>query len=81
VPTFNTLAAALVAEGHVKVFTRRVGALASERSPDDYVELTLDASEDPPAARRTSSTAAVEPSRGTPVRSGAAPDTITDGCR
>ena len=50
VPAFNTMASALVAEGHRFKVTTPAGSvrLASERSPDDYVELTLDSSEDPP---------------------------------
>ena len=47
VPAFNTMASALVAEGHRFKVTTPAGSvgLASERSPDDYVELTLDSSE------------------------------------
>ena len=51
VPMFHTIASALVAEGHrFKVFTP-AGAvrLASETSGDDYIELTLDTTNDPPA--------------------------------
>ena len=51
VPLFHTLAAALVAEGHrFKVFTPAGSVrLASETAADDYIELVLDASLDPPA--------------------------------
>jgi hypothetical protein len=44
VPVFHQLAAALVAEGHLfKVFTPAgFVRLASERSPDDFIELALD---------------------------------------
>jgi hypothetical protein len=47
---FNTLASALAGEGHrFKVFTPAGSIrLASERSQDDYIELALDTSEDPP---------------------------------
>jgi hypothetical protein len=58
VPALGKLAAALTAEGHpFKVFTPAGSVrLASDRSPDDFVELTLDASEDPPAVLGRSST-------------------------
>jgi hypothetical protein len=58
VPAFGSLAAALTAEGHAfKVFTPAGSVrLASERSPDDFVELTLDAAEDPPQVLGRSST-------------------------
>lgn len=51
VPVFHVVAAALVAEGHrFKVFTPAESVrLASESSADDYIELTLDPSTDPPA--------------------------------
>jgi hypothetical protein len=54
--------------------------LASERSPDDYVELTLDASEDPPVVlgRTSLSRGRRAVTKERPVRNGAAPDTITD---
>ena len=50
IPAFNQLAAALVGEGHrFKVFTPAGSVrLSAERSADDFVELTLDAGEDPP---------------------------------
>jgi hypothetical protein len=50
IPAFNLLAAALVGEGvRVKVFTPAGSVrLSSERSADDFVELTLDTTEDPP---------------------------------
>lgn len=51
VPLFHTFASALVAEGHrFKVFTP-AGAvrLAAESSPEDFIELVLDDSVDPPA--------------------------------
>jgi hypothetical protein len=50
VPTLQTLAAALTAEGHrFKVFTPAGSVrLASDHAGDDYIELTLDATHDPP---------------------------------
>jgi hypothetical protein len=50
VPLFHTAAAALVAEGHrFKVFTPAESVrLASESSADDFIELALDTSFDPP---------------------------------
>jgi hypothetical protein len=82
VPAFNTLAAALVAEGHrFKVFTPAGSVrLASERSPDDYLEITLDSSEDPPVVlgRTSLSRGRRAMTRERPVREGAAPDVLTD---
>ena len=69
---------ALVAEGHrFKVFTPAGSVrLASERSPEDFIELMLDTSEDPPVVLgRTShgrGRRAVTSER--PLREGAAPD-------
>jgi hypothetical protein len=50
VPLFHQLASALVAEGHrYKVFTPASSVrLASERAAEDFVELTLDTTVDPP---------------------------------
>jgi hypothetical protein len=50
VPLFQTVASALVAEGYrFKVFTPADSVrLASETSGNDFVELTLDATADPP---------------------------------
>jgi hypothetical protein len=50
IPAFNQLASALVAEGHrFKVFTPAGSVrLASDSSSDDYLELSLDSTEDPP---------------------------------
>jgi hypothetical protein len=50
VPTFQTLANVLVAEGHrFAVFTPAGSVrLASERSGEDFIELALDPSQDPP---------------------------------
>lgn len=50
VPLFHQVASALVAEGHMfKVFTPAGSVrLASERTPDEFIELTLDAASDPP---------------------------------
>ena len=51
VPVFQTVAAALVAEGYrFKVFTPADSVrLASETSSTDFIELSLDPAEDPPA--------------------------------
>ena len=82
VPAFNTVASALVAEGHrFKVFTPAGSVrLASERSPEDYVELTLDSSEDPPLVlgRTSISRGRRAVTKERPVRAGAAADTLTD---
>ncbi len=50
VPAFQSLASALVGEGHLfKVFTPAGSVrLASERLPDDFIELALDDTIDPP---------------------------------
>jgi hypothetical protein len=50
VPTFHQLAAALVGEGHLfKVFTPAGSVrLAAERSPEEFIELALDDTVDPP---------------------------------
>jgi hypothetical protein len=66
-PIFHQLAGALKAEGlSFKVFTPAASIrLASDRSPDDFIELSLDDTSDPPAVlgrttrgrgRRTSTT-------------------------
>lgn len=51
VPIFHVLAAALTGEGHrFKVFTPAGSVrLASEHAADDFIELSLDATADPPA--------------------------------
>jgi hypothetical protein len=50
VPVFHKFAAALTGEGHLfKVFTPAASVrLASERSHEEYIELALDDSYDPP---------------------------------
>jgi hypothetical protein len=50
VPVFHQLAAALTAEGHLfEVFTPAASVrLASERSPEQFIELVLDDMSDPP---------------------------------
>jgi hypothetical protein len=82
VPALTTVASALVAEGHrFKVFTPAGSVrLASERSPDDYIELTLDSSEDPPVVlgRTNLSRGRRAVTKERPVREGAAPDALTD---
>jgi hypothetical protein len=51
-PVFRMVASALKAEGHLFVVHTPAGGLrlASERSAEDYIELALDATVDPPAA-------------------------------
>lgn len=51
-PVFRMFATALKAEGHLFVVHSPAGGLrlASERSAEDFIELALDASVDPPAA-------------------------------
>src|SRR4051812_9821371 len=50
-PMFHRVASALVGEGHrFKVFPPAGSVrLAAERAPDDFIELTLDTSTDPPS--------------------------------
>lgn len=50
VPVFHQVASVLTAEGHpFKVFTPANSVrLAAERSPEEFIELTLDSSLDPP---------------------------------
>lgn len=57
VPLFHTIASALVAEGHrFKVFTPADAVrLASESSGEDFIELALDTSSDPPVVLGRSS--------------------------
>jgi hypothetical protein len=82
IPAFNTLAAALVAEGHrFKVHTPAGSVrLASERSPDDFIELTLETGEDPPfvLGRTSAGRGRRAVTRERPVRDGASPDQLTD---
>lgn len=82
VPTVQMLASALAGEGHrFKVFTPAGSVrLASEAAPENFIELALDATQDPPAVmgrislgrgrRMTSSER--------PVREGAAVRDLTD---
>jgi len=82
VPAFHQLASALVAEGYrVKVFTPAGSVrLASERSADDFIELTLDPAEDPPIVLGRTSLSrgrrAVTSER--PVRAGATVSDLTE---
>jgi hypothetical protein len=82
VPLFHQLASALVAEGHrYKVFTPASSVrLASERTPDDYVELLLDTTVDPPVVLGRSSKGrgrnAITQER--PVRDGVAIADVTE---
>lgn len=82
VPTLQVLASALTAEGHrFKVFTPAESVrLQSEHSKDDFIELTLDSSHDPPIVVGLSSR--VRGSRllrsERPVREGIAVADLTD---
>ncbi len=82
VPLFHQLAAALVAEGHrYKVFTPSGSVrLASERSGDDFVEVTLDTSVDPPVVlgRTSHGRGRHAVTRERPIREGAAVADLTD---
>jgi hypothetical protein len=82
VPAFNQVASALTAEGHrFKVFTP-AGAvrLSSERSADDYVEITLDTSETFPTVlgRTNIGRGRGATTRERPVRRGASPADLTE---
>ena len=82
IPIFHQFASALVAEGHrFKVFTPAGSVrLASESRGDDFIELALDATSDPPVVvGRTSrgrGSRMITSER--PVRDGAPVGTITD---
>jgi hypothetical protein len=82
VPAFNTMASALVAEGHRFKVSTPAGSvrLASERSPDDYIEVTLDSSDDPPVVlgRTSAGRGRRTVTKERPVRDGASPDALTD---
>ncbi len=87
VPIFHQVAAALTGEGHLfKVFTPAGSVrLASERSHEEYIELTLDTASDPPVVvgrtsrgrgrRMVSSERAVAPDR--PIASLTEEDVVT----
>lgn len=82
IPAFNALASALVAEGHrFKVHTPAGSVrLVSERSSDDFIELTLESGEDPPLVLGRTSVGrgrrAITKER--PVRDGVSPESLTD---
>ena len=82
VPAFNTMASALVGEGHRFTVSTPAGSvrLSSERSPDDYIELMLDASEDPPIVlgRTNAGRGRRTVTKERPVRAGVSPDALTD---
>ena len=82
IPAFNALASALVAEGHrFKVHTpARSVRLVSERSSDDFIELTLDSGEDTPfvLGRTNVGRGRRAVTRERPVRDGAGPESLTD---
>lgn len=82
VPAFNKVASALTAEGHrFKVFTP-AGAvrLSSERSPEDFIELTLDTSEPFPIVlgRTNVGRGRGATTRERPVRRGATPSDLSE---
>ena len=82
VPTLHTFAAALVAEGYrFKVFTPADSVkLASESGGEDFIEIVLDSTDDPP--RVTGHTSRSRGRRSTsserPVRAGAGPSDLTE---
>jgi hypothetical protein len=82
VPLFHQIASALVAEGHrFKVFTPAGSVtLASERSPEDHIELSLDTSTDPPVVigRTTSGRGRRSQTSERPVREAAAITELTE---
>jgi hypothetical protein len=82
IPAFNTLASALVAEGYrFKVHTPAGSVrLASERSPEDFIELTLETGEDPPfvLGRASAGRGRRAVTKERPLRDGASPDLLTD---
>ena len=82
IPAFNALASALVAEGHrFKVHTpARSVRLVSERSSDDFIELTLESGEDTPfvLGRTNVGRGRRAVTRERPVRDGAGPESLTD---
>jgi hypothetical protein len=82
VPVFHQVAAALTAERHLfKVFTPAASArLASDRSPEEFIELALDDSVDPPTVvgRTTRSRGRRMMSSERPIREGAAIADLTE---
>jgi len=82
VPAFNKVASALVGEGHrFKVFTPAGSVrLSSEGSTDDFIELILDVSEDPPSVlgRTNVGRGRRAITRERPIRRGASPSDLTE---
>jgi hypothetical protein len=82
VPTFRTFAAALVAEGFkFKVFTPAESVkLASESAGEDFIEIVLDSTLDPPRVTghtsRSRGRRSISSER--PVKAGADPATLTE---
>jgi hypothetical protein len=82
VPTFHTFAAALVAEGYrFKVFTPAGSVrLASESAVEDFIEIVLDATLDPPRVTghtsRSRGRRSISAER--PVRAGASPADLNE---
>lgn len=82
VPLFHQIASALAAEGHrYKVFTPGGSVrLSSERSAEDFVELTLDSEADPPVVlgRTSRGRGRRAMTHERPIRDGAAVADLTD---
>jgi len=82
VPVFQTVAAALVAEGHRFTVHTPAGAvrLAAESSSEDFIELTLDTATDPPTvlARTSRGRGRRQITAERPVSETASVDQITD---
>ena len=82
VPTFHTFAAALVAEGYkFKVFTPAESVrLASESGGEDFIEIVLDGTMDPPRVTGHTSRSRGRRSLSTerPIRAGAGPADLTE---
>jgi hypothetical protein len=82
VPTFHTFAAALVAEGYrFKVFTPADSVkLASESGGEDFIEIVLDSTVDPPRVTghtsRSRGRRSISSER--PIRPGAGPADLTE---
>jgi hypothetical protein len=82
VPTFHSFAAALMAEGYrFKVFTPAGSVrLASESAGEDFIEIVLDATLDPPRVTGRTSRARGRRSTSTerPIRAGAGAVDLTE---
>jgi hypothetical protein len=82
VPTFHTFAAALAAEGYpFKVFTPAASVrLASESPGENFIEIVLDTTLDPPrvTGHTTRSRGRRSVASERPIRAGASPADLTD---